>query len=261
MPTITYIKIFVLFFVLILCCILGTIYQNHKLEHYISELDTLIHDKGLPLSYTETLNVKDNSYYKEIDGATISKVLSSMVNASSAGNVSAAINSISGSTSLWNLNQVTDRLLEVLNKEFNMSMGPKDAFKLISENIQKVEATTNNEQLVTSRHIVHRQSRMFGFVIIIQSLWSESYKSSNSPIQDLYIIKAEAVGILPEDALQMVKGCDTDEAANPFRPYGDAPSFIQSEAIMKPKDYEEAIIKEQVYGLSQDRGISSSSFK
>lgn len=255
-----------MFFILILCCILGT-YQNYTKEHYISELDTLIHDKGLPLSYTQTLNVKDNSYYKEIDGDAISKVLSTMVNASSSGNVSsgkdhqATVDSIRKSTSLWNLNQVTDRLLDVLNKELNKSMGPKDAFRLVSENIQKMEATTNNEQLMTSRHIVHRQGRMFGFVIIIQSLWSESYKSSGSPIQDLYITKAEAVGILPEDALQMVKGCDTDEAANPFRPYGDAPSFIQSEAIMKPKEYEEAIIKEQVYGLSQDRGVSSSSFK
>jgi hypothetical protein len=260
MPTITYINIIVLLFVLILTTVLGSTSTTY-IETY-RDLDVLIADKGLPLSFTKGLNVRDTTYYKEVDGETIDKVLVQLIDVlyKDGGRIEkkqtmeelASLDKKTSATS-----KISQRLITRLNMELNKTKSKKDDFKVLISDIQSMETTQGTEFIITTRHIVHRESRMYGFVIYIKSLWNNVNEVSSFK----GIIQSEVKGILPEDALQAVKGCDKFESDHPFRPYTDTVSFIQSEAIMKSKQYEDDIIKEQVYGLSQDRGISSLSFK
>lgn len=264
MITITYINIIVLTFVLIISSVLGSvsIKSNKYVENY-RDLDVLIADKGLPLSFTKGLNVRDNTYYKEVDGNTIDTVLVNLIDVlykdmdrSVKKQTPEELASIDKKISATKT--ISQRLLTTLNKELNKTKSDKDNFKLLINDVQMMEtAGIGTDLIITTRHIVHRESRMYGFVIYIKSLWS----SFNETTSFKGIIHTEVTGILPEDALQVVKGCEHVEARDMFRPYTDSVTFIQSEAIMKSKQYEEDIIKEQVYGLSQDRGISSLSFK
>jgi hypothetical protein len=260
MPTITYINIIVLLFVLILTTVLGSTSTTY-IETY-RDLDVLIADKGLPLSFTKGLNVRDTTYYKEVDGETIDKVLVQLIDVlyKDGGRIEkkqtmeelASLDKKTSATS-----KISQRLITRLNMELNKTKSKKDDFKVLISDIQSMETTQGTEFIITTRHIVHRESRMYGFVIYIKSLWNNVNEVSSFK----GIIQSEVKGILPEDALQAVKGCDKLESDHHFRPYTDTVSFIQSEAIMKSKQYEDDIIKEQVYGLSQDRGISSLSFK
>lgn len=263
MITITYINIIVLTFVLIISTVLGSISNksNKYLENY-RDLDVLIADKGLPLSFTKGLNVRDTSYYKEVDGNTIDAVLVNLIDVlykdmdrTIKKQTPEELASFDEKISVTKT--ISQRLLTTLNKELNKTKSDKDNFKILINDVQMMETTEGTDLIITTRHIVHRESRMYGFVIYIKSLWS----NFNETTLFKGIIHTEVTGILPEDALQVVKGCENVEGRDMFRPYTDSMTFIQSEAIMKSKEYEEDIIKEQVYGLSQDRGISSLSFK
>jgi hypothetical protein len=269
MPTITYINIIVLLFVLILTTVLGsTSTTSTTLIETYRDLDVLIADKGLPLSFTKGLNVRDTTYYKEVDGETIDEVLVQLIDVlykdestSEKKQTIEELASLDKRTSATS--KISQRLITRLNKELNKTKSKKDDFKVLISDVQSMETTEGTEFIITTRHIVHRESRMYGFVIYVKSLWNSvnEVTSSTSSTSFKGIIQSEVTGILPEDALQAVKGCEQLEASNLFRPYTDNVSFIQSEAIMKSKKYEDDIIKEQVYGLSQDRGISSLSFK
>lgn len=260
MLTITYINIIVLLFVLILTALLGSrskSYHKEFIEMY-NDLDVLIADKGLPLSFAKGLNVRDTSYYKEVEGDAIDAVLVHMIDILYKDD--AQDKTIDKTIDMASIVEKTDapqiisqRLVKSLNKELNKKQNKVDDFSVLISDIQGVENTLGTDYVITTRHIVHRASRMYGFVIFIRSLWTTNNKLKG-------VFKYEVTGILPEDALQTVQGCNQTEANNVFRPYTDSVSFIQSEAIMKSKQYEDNIIKEQVYGLSQDRGISSKSF-
>lgn len=262
MNTITYINIIVLTFVLIISTVLGSMSSRKRYVETYRDLDVLIADKGLPLSFTKGLNVRDTTYYKEVDGETIDTVLLNLIDIlyknmdrsvkKQTPEELASIDKKIGVTKT-----ISQRLLNTLNKELNKTKSDKDNFKILNNDVQMMETMEGTDLIITTRHIIHRESRMYGFVIHIKSLWS----SFNETTSFKGIIHTEVTGILPEDALQAVKGCEQLETRNMFRPYTDNPTFIQSEAIMKSKQYEDDIIKEQVYGLSQDRGISSLSFK
>lgn len=264
MSTITYINIIVLLFVLIVTSVLGARTSSTYIESY-RDLDVLIADKGLPLSFTKGLNVRDNTYYKEVDGEKVDEALVKLIDVlykdDGRSEKKLTLEELASFDDKTDATQkISQRLLTRLNIELNKTKSKKDDFKLLISDVQLIEKTKGTDIVVTTRHIVHRESRMYGFVIYVVSLWMKS-SSAKEDYSLKGIIKSEVTGILPEDALQAVKGCEHSETSNIFRPYTDSVSFIQSEAIMKSQQYEDDIIQDQVYGLLQDRGISSKSFK
>lgn len=244
MTSIKYINIIVLLFVLIVSTLFGS---RGNIETFIEN------DKGLPLSSIKDMsNVRQTSYFKEVDGEPIDKSLVHMID------INYNDKEDSGTMAqepqhIANVDVIASKLTSRLNADFNKASSPKDEFKSVLNEIESIRSTKGTDNTMVTRHIVHREARMYGFVIFIKSLWGV-----NNQFKGIY--KVEVSGIVPEDVLSKVEGINNMEQAM-YRPYSDSKSFVQSEAIMKPIQYEQDIIKQHEYGLLQDRGISSKSWK
>lgn len=250
MVTIQYGKIILILFVLVTATIVGSLSSVEMFD----DIDTLLNDKGLPLSAIDNMNVRDTTYYKEVDGLAMRKALLTIVDTVYLGGIKSSASKETMSNSTNNLKLISTKLLARLNEAFNPKQQSKDDFIMIIDGVQRIEVSIGNDFIMNTTHIVHREGRMYGFVIKLKSLLT--------PDENLKgILECQVTGILPEDAIQEVRGCNNNHAKDTYRIYADAPTFIQSEAIMKPSEYEKDIIKKQVYGLLQDRGISNNSFK
>lgn len=248
MTSITYINIIVLLFVLIVTTMFGSSIPSKYIETYVET------NKGLPLSSIKDINVRDTSYFKEVDGEAVDKSLVHLIdiNYDDKGDLE-LVSQQPQSQHIASVDVIASKLTARLNADFNKTNKTKDEFKSVLNEIESVRSTLGTDFTMVTRHIVHREARMYGFVIFIKSLWDV-----NNQFKGIY--RVEVTGIISEDVLEKVEGTNKMEQAM-YRPYNDSKSFIQSEAIMKPIQYEEDIVKEHEYGLLQDRGISSKSWK
>ena len=96
---------------------------------------------------------------------------------------------------------------------------------------------------------------MYGFILSVTTLISKQ------TLELTGFAEVEPTGIIMEDNIFMLGSSDTMDNTKNYRVYNDTSSFLQSEAIMRDKSYEDDITQKQIYGLLQDRGISSKSFK
>jgi hypothetical protein len=246
MNTIKYLKFFLLLLLLIINSVIGSKIISNHIEKY-TNYHTINSDYGLPLSTLNTITFRDNTSYKEINENEVRKLLFPLVNTVSWGEVNELIDSlVLNDTEMTKI--INKELLMSLEKQINIEE-PK--FQVIKSNIITKYKTTTNELLITSKHIIYRDGRMYGFILDIQTLWT--YDS----IELKGFTKVEPTGITLQDNIVIIQ---SDNNTSNNREYGDSKSFIQGEAIMKDNKYEDDLMKHQMYGLLIDRGINSKSY-
>jgi hypothetical protein len=265
MNTIKNRTIILLLFILLTTCIIGSSsYINSKgaQENYSqftqrssnANFETVSYEKGLSLNAIDTMQIKNNVYYNEIDKKAISIIIGVLTNVVFLGDIVSDTPIISITD-----DEILERVSETILTSLNKSIQEYDKFtfkipftNVIHEIISK-QSTSTNEYIIQTRHVVHRESKMYGFVIVAKSIW----KSDTMEMRGF--VDIEPTGIVFEDMIEMYKGKDINQPMA-YRSYGDTSSYIQEEVIMKTQDFEEDVVNKQVYGLLKDRGISSKSF-
>lgn len=257
MNTIKYIQLFT---ITIIVCILTIhcwrilcLINKYKIkslnEGFIdrNEYENIDNELGLPLSATNTMEFRNNTSYSEIDESEIRKLLFPLTNMVLWANELEPVDKLLlTDTDLLKL--ITLELLSKINKKDNED----SPFTVIKQYMISKNATKSNEIVTLSKHIIYRDGKMYGFIILVETLWTKD---------DLKLkgfTKVEPTGIILQDKLSLL---DNEYNASTFRSYGDNLSFIQGEAIMKDKKYEDDILQKQTYDLLQDRGISAKSLQ
>jgi hypothetical protein len=242
MDTIKYVQVLSVI-VLITVTIKKTLCWN--VEGYL-EYESVDKGLGLPLSALKTITFRENVSYSEFDESKIRQLLSSIVDVVFWGQVGKTVNDLQVDE-----NQLITKFSKKLLEDINRKLDKNDKqFNIIKQNIVSKNHTTSKEYIISSNHIIYREGKMYGFVLNVQSLWT------NPGLELKGLVVVEPSGIIMEADILMLK----NENQSKYRDYGDSLSFIQSEAIMKDKSYEDKVSQKQAYGLLQDRGISSKSF-
>lgn len=247
MDTIKYLQVFSLI-VLILVTSLMWILRPSYNEGY-EESESIDKGLGLPLSALKTITFAPNTSYSEIGEDEIKKLTTSLVDAVFWGHLGKPIYKLKVDDNQL-LTQISKQLLNNINKKINENDTP---FNIIKDKLISKDDSTTNEYVITSKHIIYREGKMYGFVINVQSLWT------NQATELKGFSEVKPTGIIMQDNITMLKNEDESNykphGAN-SREYGDLYSFIQGEAIMKDKSYEDNVTQKQAYGLLQDRGLS-----
>lgn len=246
MNTIKYLQIF-LIIVLLLVTSLSWKVTSSLRERY-TECESIDKGLGLPLSAIKTINFIGRTSYKEMDESRIIALTSPL-------NDIVFWGEVTDQNRTLNVND--DRLLKILSNKLltinnRLEKGEKP-FKVIRGKIMSKYDTTTKEYKISSKHIIYREGKMFGFVLNVESLWT------NPDLELRGCTEVIPTGILMEDSIFMLKNEDQsnfDVKGRNSREYGDFYSFIQSEAIMKDRSYEDDVTQKQAYGLLQDRGLS-----
>lgn len=248
MNTIKYIQLFSLLVLLISLCVfdLSYIRKEYQREQYY-ECENIDKGYGLPLSVLNTIAFRENTSYSEIGEDAINKLVSPLVDIVLWGAIKEPIQKLALSDNNI-LTILSEQLLSKLNKQLDASEKP---FTVVNQSIVSKHNTSSQDYIISSKHVIYREGNMYGFVVNIQSLWT-------NPKLDLKgFTEVKPTGIVMEDNMFMVMN---DNTKKNYRDFGDSLSFIQSEAIIKDKKYEDEISQKQIYGLLQDRGISAKSF-
>jgi len=248
MDTIKYLQLFsiLILFISLYFSDISYIRKQYYREHYY-EIESIDKDLGLPLSVLNTITFRDNTSYSEIGENEIQKLTRQVTDMVLWGSIKETIETLTLNDEDL-LKQISEQLLLKLNKQLDAS---ESVFTIINQSIISKYNTSSNEYLISSKHLIYREGKMYGFLLSVESLWT-------NPKLDLKgFTKVTPTGIVMEDNIFMIRN---DNTKNNFRDYSDTMSFIQNEAIMKDKDYEDDISQEQMYGLFQDRGISAKSF-
>lgn len=249
MNTIKYLQVFSILALIISLCFLHLSYirKQYQREQYY-ECESIDKGSGLPLSVLKTISFRENTSYSEIGEDAIKKLTSSLVDMVLWGTIKEQIDTLAlNHNDLLNL--ISEQLLLKLNKQLDASETP---FTIINQTITSKHDTSSQEYLISSKHLIYREGKMYGFLLNVQSLWK------NPTLDFKGFTEVTPTGIVMEDNIFMIKNDNKPEQN--YRDYGDSVSFIQSEAIMKDKEYEDEVSQKQMYGLLQDRGISAKSF-
>jgi len=240
----------VLAFVLICTCLLGTISYipetlNNEKERYVDYETLNGSEMGLPLSITDSLNSTARAHFNEIDGLTMKKKLGVLPNVLAVGDI------VSRSA---NIPITYTKLLRIISEKMlqNVNEGEDKPFTVVNQVVLNKSLSSVDQYNITVRHVLYREGKSYGFVVITKSLFDKTTLDFSG------FYEALPVGVVLEDTIKNIQGIDTDNDTR-YREYGDNTSFIQGEAIMKTKEYEEEITRQQIYGLLQDRGISAKS--
>lgn len=242
MNTIKYLQVFSITTIVI---VLGLLITSSSKESY-SECESVDKGLGLPLSVLQTIAFRRNTSYSEFDDDKIKNITSSLVDAVFWGDMKESISELKLDDNAL-LDKLSKRILDSVNKKLDKDEQP---FKIVQQTITSKHSTTTKDYLISSRHVLYREGKMYGFVLNATSLWT------NQNLELRGFTEVNPTGIVMEDEIFMLNTQDQEK----YRKYGDSLSFIQSEAIMKDKSYEDDITQQQIYGLLQDRGISAKSF-
>jgi hypothetical protein len=247
MDTIKYLQVFSVIILVLITCLTWLLRPSYK-EKY-EESESIEQGLGLPLSTLKTITFAPNAYYSEIGEDEIEKLTSSQVSAVFWGHLGKPVYNFKVDDNQL-LTQISAQMLNTINKKINENDKP---FSIIKDKIMSKYDSTTDEYVISSKHIIYREGKMYGFVIDVQSLW-------NNPSLELKgFSEVKPTGIIMQDNILMLKNEDQSnykpQGAN-SREYGDLYSFIQGEAIMKNKSYEDNVTQKQAYGLFQDRGLS-----
>jgi hypothetical protein len=248
MNTIKYLQLFSILVLIISLCFLDLSYIRKYYQHEgYYECESVDKGSGLPLSVLNTITFRNNTSYSEIGEDEIKRLTSSMVDMVLWGTIKKPVDELSLNHNDL-LKIISEQILLRINKQLDASETP---FRMVNHSITSKHNTSSQEYIISSKHLIYREGKMYGFLINVKSLWT-------SPTVELKgLTEVIPTGIVMEDNIFMVRN---DSMQNNFRDYSDSVSFIQSEAIMKDKEYEDKISQKQIYGLLQDRGISAKSF-
>lgn len=249
MNTIKYLQLFSILILIISICVfdLSYIRSQYKIEKYY-ECESIDKGYGLPLSVLNTITFRNNTSYSEIGEDEIRRLTNSMVDIVLWGQIKEPMMKLSLSDNDL-LVYLSEALLSKLNKQLDASEKP---FTTVSQSIISKHNTSSQEYAISSKHLIYRDGKMYGFLLNVQSLWTKSKLELKG------FTEVTPTGIVMEDNIFMIT--NSNETDQNYRDYGDSVSFIQSEAIIKDKEYEDDISQKQMYGLLQDRGISAKSF-
>lgn len=240
MDTIKYVQVFSLIVLILVISLTSSFKEGYQGNVSIEK------GLGLPLSALNTITFRANTSYSEIGKDEIEKLASSSVGAVFWGRLGKPVNKLNVDNEQL-LTKISKHLLDTINKQIKDNEQP---FSIINDEIMSIYDSTTNEYVISSKHILYRDGKMYGFVVNVQSIW-------NNPNLDLQgFSEVKPTGIIMQDSIVMLQNKDQSN----YREYGDSLSFIQSEAIMEDKSYENEVSQKQAYGLLQDRGISSKSF-
>lgn len=245
MNTIKYLQVFSITILIIVITALSWKLRLTYKECY-DESESVDKGYGLPLSALKTITFGKNTSYREIDEDEIKQLTSLLVDVVFWSKVGEPVQNLDIDDKEL-LSKLSKKLVDTFNKKLEQNDKP---FNVIRDNIVSKNNTASNEYLISSKHIIYREGKMYGFVLNIQSLWT------NPDLELKGFTSVNPSGIIMEDDIFMIK----NENQSNYREYGDSLSFIQSEAIMKDNSYENEVSQKQAYGLLQDRGISSKSF-
>jgi hypothetical protein len=250
MNTIKYLQLFSISILILIISIsfLDLSYIRRQCQHEgFDECESVDKGSGLPLSVLNTITFRNNTSYSEIGEEEIRRLTSSVVDIVFWGTIKEPVDKLSINDNNV-LKQVSEQLLSKLNEQLDASENP---FTVINQSITSKHNTSSQEYIISSKHLIYREGKMYGFLLNVQSIWT-------NPKLDLKgFVEVTPTGIVMEDNILMVRN---DNKTNNYRSYGDSVSFIQSEAIIKDKEYEDNVTQKQMYGLLQDRGISAKSF-
>ena len=225
---------------------LSYIRKQYQQEGYY-ECESIDKGLGLPLSVLNTITFRNNTSYNEIGENEIKRLTSAMVDMVIWATIKDPVTKL-----LLNdddiLNILSKQILSKINKQLDASVKP---FTIVNHSITSKYNTSSQEYIISSQHLVYRDGKMYGFLLNVQSVWT----SPNLELKGF--TEVTPTGIVMEDNIFLLKN---NEKTQNYRDYGNITSFIQSEVIMKGKDYEDDISQKQMYGLLQDRGISANSF-
>jgi hypothetical protein len=208
---------------------------------------------GLPLSALKTITFAPNTSYSEIGEDEIERLTSSLVSVVFWGHLGKPVYNLETNDDQL-LPKISKQITDTINKQIKNNDKP---FNILKEKIISKYDSTTNEYVISSKHILYRDGKMYGFVVNVQSIWT------NPTLELKGFSEVKPTGIIMQDNIIMLKNEDQSNyksQSDNSREYGDSLSFIQSEAIMKDKSYENEVSQKQAYGLLQDRGISSKSF-
>jgi len=251
MNTIKYLKVLSIIVIVVIVIMLGltTVLRNKtQYKENYNECESVDNDYGLPLSVLKTIVFRKNTSYSELGYDEIKSITSTLVDAVFWGKITENNKTLKIDDSKL-LETLSKQLLDSINNKIDKNEKP---FKMIKHVIVSKSDTTTQDYIISSRHVIYREGKMYGFTLNVKSLWTKQ----NLELKGF--TEVEPTGIIMEDNIFMLN--DTTDIGN-YREYNDSLSFIQSESIMKDKSYEDDITQRQIYGLFQDRGISAKSFK
>lgn len=249
MNTIKYLQLFSILILIVSLCFfdLSYISKRYNQEGYY-ECESVDKGLGLPISILNTITFRKNTSYSEIGENDIKRLANLLVDSVLWSTIKEPVSANLLLNDNEILRKLSEKILQKINKELDASEIP---FTTVNQSITSKHTTSSQEIVISSRHLLYREGKMYGFILKVQSLWT------NPGLELKGVTEATPTGIVMQDNIFMLKN---DNDTTNYKDYGDAASFIQSEAIMKNKEYEDNVSQKQMYGLLQDRGISSKSF-
>ena len=246
-----------------------TLLHYTKKQTFFEEFNTLqydeVYDNGLPLNLISNLDIPARLYYKEIEPSNFLSIINEILTIKTLKHKEGKAvelllnNDENEAVNLDSVNLLRDEIVSPIISHLNKSLPKYDTytpdvlFYIANFKVLRKRRLSKEAFLITSRCIVHRESKQIGYVI-----YCDSMVGTNNVVLGLNSINV--TGFLPEEKIKTYQGFD--EAISLPRFYDKAlKQFQNDEEIMQSKQYEEKIIDKQRDGLMLDLGISHESFK
>jgi hypothetical protein len=214
-------------------------------------------DNGLPLSLISNIGVPSRLYYKEIEPESFVAMLKELATIKVENTIKTKLSTIIELNALDD-KQLRDEIVNPVISHLNKNLPKYDTYTphilyyIANFKVIKRERLTQDTYFITSRFLVHRESKQYGFVVYCKSI-----VGSDSILKGL--VSLNVTGFIPEEKIKTYLGID-DGVIHPRSYDVSLLDFQNDEEIMKTKQYEDSIIKKQMEGLMLDLGISATSF-